>query len=267
MPNPCWWSGKAVRIKLKINTDIMKREQSKKKLCLALDVDQLSKATDMARRLKDYVGIFKIGLQLFTKEGPKTVETIRDLGGNVFLDLKFHDIPNTVGHAVRMATKTGAYMINIHAAGGSEMMRAAVEAAEEESEKSNIPKPVILAVTVLTSTNNIILSKELRVNYEIESQVIHFAKLAQSVNVSGVVASPKEISAIRNTCGNDFIILTPGIRPAWSTAMDDQKRVTTPGEAIRLGADYIVVGRPILNADDPIKAAEKILNEMESEVS
>ena len=244
--------------------NIITREQAKKKLCLALDVDTLSKAKEMVRLLKDYVGVFKIGLQLFTKEGPKTVESIRNLGGNVFLDLKFHDIPNTVGNAARVATKMGAYMFNIHAAGGSEMMRAAVEAVKEESQKSNIPKPIILAVTVLTSINNAILSKEMNLNGEVKDQVLHFAELAQSSNIPGVVASPEEISVIRNKCGSDFIILTPGIRPIWSTTKDDQKRVTTPGEAIRLGADYIVIGRPILNANDPVKASDKILTEMVS---
>lgn len=244
--------------------DIMKRDEAKEKLCLALDVDTLSKAKEMVRLLKDYVGVFKVGLQLFTKEGPKTVETIRNLGGNVFLDLKFHDIPNTVGNAARLATKMGVYMFNIHAAGGSEMMRAAVEAVKEESQKSSIPKPIILAVTVLTSINNAILSKEMNLNGEVKDQVMHFAELAQSSKVPGVVASPEEISAIRNKCGSDFIILTPGIRPIWSTAKDDQKRVTTPGEAIRLGADYIVIGRPILNANDPVEASAKILTEMVS---
>ncbi len=247
-----------------MKTNIITREQAKEKLCLALDVDSLSKAEEMVRLLKDYVGIFKIGLQLFTKEGSKTVETIKNIGGNVFLDLKFHDIPNTVGNAARMATKMGVYMFNIHAAGGSEMMRAAVEAVKEESQKSSFPNPIILAVTVLTSINNAILSKEMNINCGVKDQVLHFADLAQSSQVSGVVASPEEISAIRNKCGNDFIILTPGIRPIWSTAKDDQKRVTTPGEAIKLGADYIVIGRPILNARDPVEASNEILTEMVS---
>lgn len=242
----------------------MKRADAINSLCLALDVDSLSEAKKIVKRLKDYVGLFKIGSQLFTKEGPKTVEAIRDLGGKVFLDLKFHDIPNTVAHSARMATQIGAYMFNVHASGGAEMIRAAVNAVEEESEKSNVPRPIILAVTVLTSINDEILSKELRINYNVKSQVIHLAKLTQRAGASGVVASPKEISAIRRACGNDFVILTPGIRPSWSASKDDQKRITTPGEAMRRGANYIVVGRPILKASDPIDAAERILSEMAS---
>lgn len=240
----------------------MIKKHTKDSLCLALDVDRLSEAKKIVKNLKDFVGLFKIGSQLFTREGPKTVEAINNLGGKVFLDLKFHDIPNTVAHSARMATQLGVYMFNIHSAGGSDMMRAAVDAVEEESEKRNLPRPIILAVTVLTSINDDILSKELRIDYSVKSQVIYFAKLAQRAKVSGVVASPKEISAIRKACGNDFIILTPGIRPLWSASKDDQKRITTPRDAISLGADFIVVGRPILKAENPARAAEKILAEI-----
>lgn len=240
----------------------MRKREIKESLCLALDVDSLREATKIVKRLKDYIGLFKIGSQLFTKEGPKTVEAINNLGGNVFLDLKFHDIPNTVAHAARMVTQIGAYMFNIHAAGGSEMMRAAVEAVEEESAKRNITRPILLAVTVLTSINDEILSNELRIKHSVKSQVIHFAKLAQEAAVSGVVASPNEITVIRKACGNDFVILTPGIRPSWSIGRDDQKRITAPRDAIRLGADFIVIGRPILTAKNQVIAAEKILAEI-----
>lgn len=240
----------------------MQVEQAKERLCLALDVDGLDEATKVARLLKDQVGLFKVGPYLFTKEGPKTVEAIQRNGGKVFLDLKFHDIPNTVANAVRMATKLGVYMLNIHAAGGSEMMRAAVEAVEEESQRYNLPKPIVLAVTVLTSINDVILSEELRIKHDVFSQVIHLAKIAQSSGISGCVASPKEILGLRKACGKDFIILTPGIRPVWSATKDDQKRSTTPEEAITRGADYIVIGRPILRSSDPVKATEQVLAEM-----
>ena len=241
----------------------MQVEQAKEKLCLALDVDGLDEAIKFADLLKDRVGLFKVGPFLFTKEGPKTIEAIQSKGGKVFLDLKYHDIPNTVANAVRMATRLGVYMLNVHASGGSEMMRAAVEAVEEESQKHNLPKPILLAVTILTSINDVILSEELRIKHEVFSQVIHLAKISQSSGIDGCVASPKEITGIRKACGKDFIILTPGIRPAWSvTTKDDQKRITTPGEAITHGADYIVIGRPILKSNDPAKAVEKVLEEM-----
>jgi orotidine-5'-phosphate decarboxylase len=240
----------------------MKENNLKNKICLALDVDSYNNAKNFVKQLKEFIGMFKIGSQLFTKEGPKIVEGVRNLGGDVFLDLKFHDIPNTVANASRMATRLGVKMFNIHASGGSEMMRAAVEAAAEESQKCNLPIPVILAVTVLTSVDDTILSKEMRVPYKVKDQVVHLAKLAQSSRVQGVVASPNEVSAIRESCGTEFVILTPGIRPTWSAGKDDQKRITTPRDAINLGADYIVIGRPILKADDPIEAAIKVLDEL-----
>jgi len=231
-------------------------------LCLALDVDELEEAIKIARLLKEHVGLFKIGPQLFTKEGPKIVDTIKNIGGEVFLDLKYHDIPNTVANSVRMATRLGVYMLNIHASGGREMMRAAVEAVEEESQKRSLCKPIILAVTVLTSLNDNILSEELRIKHDVLSQVIHLAKIAQSAGINGCVASPKEILGVREACGQNFIILTPGIRPSWAQRPDDQKRITTPKEAARRGADFIVIGRPILAASDPVEAAEKVLGEI-----
>ncbi|MBF0606173.1 MAG: orotidine-5'-phosphate decarboxylase [Candidatus Magnetobacterium sp. LHC-1] len=242
----------------------MRKTDVRNSLCLALDVDSLSEAMEMVKLLKDYVGLFKIGSQLFTKEGPKAVEAINNIGGRVFLDLKFHDIPNTVAQAARMATRIGAYVFNVHACGGSAMMRAAVDAAEEEADKGSLPSPVILAVTVLTSINDEVLRSELNVSSDVRGHVIDLARLAQRAGVSGVVASPREILLLREACGGDFVILTPGIRPSWSTGKDDQKRITTPGEAMRLGADYIVVGRPILKANNPVDAVEQILADMVS---
>lgn len=240
----------------------MTRKQAINRLCLALDVERISEAKKYVKLLRNQIGIFKIGSQLFTNEGPKAVEAVRNLGGKVFLDLKFHDIPNTVANSARMAVKIGAYIFNIHASGGFEMMRAAVDAVKEESDKNNESPPIVLAVTVLTSINDSILSKDLRINYTARSQVLHLARLAQRAQISGVVSSPNEITAIRKKCGEDFIILTPGIRPKWSAGKDDQKRITTPGDAIKLGANYIVIGRPILKANDPQQAVDQIIDEM-----
>lgn len=242
----------------------MELEQARNRLCLALDVDCLEDAVAAAKLLKGRVGIFKVGSQLFTKEGPRAVELIKKYGGEVFLDLKFHDIPNTVANSVRMAVQLGVYMLNIHASGGSQMMQAAVAGLEEECHKNNCRRPILLAVTVLTSISDTILSSEIGVSSCVKDQVEHLAKLARASGVDGVVASPHEITTIRNACGNDFVILTPGIRPAW-TSTDDQKRITTPGEALRLGADYIVIGRPILKSSDPALATERILSEMVSQ--
>jgi orotidine-5'-phosphate decarboxylase len=237
-------------------------KQNKERICLALDVDSLDEGLKLVKLLKDYVGIFKIGVHLFTKEGPKAVEKIIKIGGKVFLDLKYHDIPNTVANAARMATKMGVYMFDVHSSGGSEMMKATVDAVNEESEKNNLPKPIILAITVLTSLNDEILNNELKISNNVQKQVIQLAKLAKSSNIDGVVASPKEITVIRKACGKDFTILTPGIRPAGS-GEDDQKRITTPSDAIKLGADFIVIGRPILKAKDPVEASNKILSEID----
>lgn len=232
------------------------------KICLALDVDSSKDALELVTLLKDYVGVFKIGSHLFTKVGPEIIKDVKKLGGEVFLDLKYHDIPNTVANAVKMATRMGVYILNIHASGGYDMMRAAVEAAEVESKERNARKPILLAVTILTSLTDRILSEELRVNYDVLSQVVHFAELSKSAGIDGCVASPKEIVAIRKACGDNFVILTPGIRPAWATAKDDQKRITTPTEAIKSGANYIVIGRPLIKADAPVKAAKKLLDEL-----
>lgn len=232
-----------------------------KKICLALDVDSMEDALRLTSELKDSVGVFKIGKQLFTRYGPSIVEKINKAGGNVFLDLKFHDIPNTVSLAAREATRLGVGIFNVHACGGSEMMKSAVKKTSEAALEFGVQKPLLLAVTVLTSLSDEILKKEIRSRNNVKSQVLHYASLAKSSGLDGVVASPQEIKVIRKKCGKDFIILTPGIRPLWSQK-NDQKRTMTPREAIEAGANYIVIGRPITAHENPREAAQMVLQEL-----
>jgi orotidine-5'-phosphate decarboxylase len=206
--------------------------------------------------------MFKVGSQLFTAAGPDFVREIVAKGGRVFLDLKFHDIPNTVAAACREAVRLGVSLFNVHAAGGSEMMRRAVEATAETSVREGIEKPDLIAVTVLTSANAASL-REIGIANEVEAQVKMLAGLAAASGMDGVVASPHEIAPIRSIVTREkFLLVTPGVRPA-AAAHDDQKRVMTPAEAVRAGADYIVIGRAILKAPDPLRAAREIVEEME----
>ena len=232
------------------------------KIILALDVPDLESAEGLVNKLKEHVRVFKVGTQLFTAEGKRVIEMINKNNGKVFLDLKFHDIPNTVKGAVESAVKLGVYMIDVHASGGYEMMKAAADAAKQKSKEIGIERPLILGVTVLTSINNEILKNEMNVNKDVNEQVVCLAKLAKSAGLDGVVASPNEIKSIREACGEDFIVLTPGIRPS-KDELNDQKRVMTPRQAIKKGADFIVVGRPITNAENPVEAAKNIIKEME----
>lgn len=235
---------------------------ARERLVLALDVNNFKKAEELVDKLTDYVGVFKIGNQLFTAEGTKVIKMVQEKGGKVFLDLKFHDIPNTVARAAEVVSKLGVYIFDIHTSGGYEMMKAAVEASKKLSFALGISKPLILGVTLLTSINQEILEKEIGIKKSLEEQVVHLAKLAKAAGLDGVVASPWEIKALRAACGEGFVILTPGIRLAGKSD-DDQKRTMTPQEAIKLGADFIVIGRPITNATNPVKASQEILKEME----
>jgi orotidine-5'-phosphate decarboxylase len=238
------------------------RLSARERLVLALDVDNFESAKKLVEKLNNYVGVFKVGSQLFTAEGTKIIKMINEKGGKVFLDLKFHDIPNTVARSAEVATKLGVYIFNVHTFGGYEMMKVAAEAVKKTSLALGINKPLILGVTLLTSINQEILEKEIGVKRKLKEQVVDLARLAQDAGLDGVVASPQEIKEIRKACGEDFVILTPGIRPA-NESKDDQKRVMTPGEALKLGSDFLVVGRPIRNASHPVEAAKKILEEME----
>ena len=187
--------------------------EAKDKICLAIDVKTTEDAQALVSELKDYVGVYKVGKELFTNVGPDIVKAIVDNGGKVFLDLKYHDIPNTVAKAGEAATKLGVYMFNVHCSGGKAMMEAVAESVKKTAEENNIPRPLVLGVTILTSISQEALNNELKVPGTVEEQVVHFAKLAQESGLDGVVASPKEIKAIRKACGKEFIIVTPGIRP------------------------------------------------------
>ncbi len=231
---------------------------ARERLIFALDVESFEEAERWVRLLHDKVGIFKVGKQLFTRCGPEVVRMIQDQGGDVFLDLKYHDIPNTVAKAGVEACKLGVRIFNVHALGGKAMMAKVVE---ESVACSCANRPLRIAVTILTSSTEETL-KGVGIDRPVAEMVPRLANLTKQAGMDGVVASPKEVGLIREACGDDFIIITPGVRPAFA-ALDDQKRVTTPAEAIAAGADYLVIGRPISAADDPVAAAQLILDEME----
>lgn len=235
----------------------------KDKIIIPLDVSTEGEAIELVRQLKDHVGAFKIGLELFNSAGPRIIESVREAGAEkIFYDCKFHDIPNTVAGAARAAVRMGVWMFNLHAAGGSAMMRAAAEAAADEAHRLGIEAPIIIGVTVLTSISQEILSEELGVPAMLRNYVPHLAQLAQRSGLGGVVASPHEIAAIKAACGSGFLVVTPGVRPSWSAA-NDQKRIMTPKDAVRNGADYLVIGRAITSTDDRVAAVEKIIDELE----
>lgn len=236
---------------------------AKERLIVALDVESAGEARRVAAALRGEAGMFKIGSQLFTAEGPALVREMVAAGERVFLDLKFHDIPNTVAAASREAVRLGVSLFNVHAAGGSEMMRRAADATAEESSRLGITPPLLLGVTVLTSSDVTVMTETGIGAQTIERQVGRLARLAADSGLDGVVASPREIGLVREAVVRaGFAIVTPGVRPA-STSHDDQRRVMTPEEAARSGADFIVVGRAILKASDPAGAARAIVEEME----
>jgi orotidine-5'-phosphate decarboxylase len=232
------------------------------KIIFALDVEHFSEAQRWVNILRDRVGMFKVGKQLFTHAGPKVVDMIRKKDQRVFLDLKFHDIPNTVAKAGEEATKLEVAMFNLHALGGLEMMKKTVEASRETAKSLGIPRPLILAVTILTSMDESVM-KEVGIQGPILEEVGRLALLSMKSGVDGVVASPQEIGIIRERCGGKFLIVTPGIRLP-SGKKDDQKRTLSPKEAISNGADYLVIGRPIKEAKDPLEAVQKIIEDISS---
>jgi len=226
------------------------------KLIVALDVPDLDKAKGLMKQLGGEVKRVKIGLELFTKEGSAVIDLANEQGFEVFLDLKLHDIPNTVSSAVKQIAGLNVFMTTLHCLGGLEMLQAAKSALKESKSK-----PLLVGVTVLTSHNEKSLQQELGIAGSVQENVLRYAKLAKQAGLDGVVASPHELQVLKSTLGDSFKVVTPGVRPAGSDTQD-QKRVMTPREAIQLGADYIVVGRPITQAKDPKGAALKILEEI-----
>ena len=234
-------------------------------LLVALDVDTVAEARALADRLRGVGGGFKIGSRLFTSVGPRFVEELASRGDRVFLDLKFHDIPNTVAGAIAAATRLGVWMVNVHASGGSAMMRAARAAADEEAARRGRPAPLLIAVTMLTSLDLPALT-EIGLIASVTAQVERLAMLTESAGLDGVVASPQEIAIIRRACGPGFRIVTPGIRGA-GDAKGDQSRTLSAADALAAGASYLVVGRPIIAAADPRAAAERIAAECRGHAS
>ncbi len=231
------------------------------RLIVALDVESLARAEALLERLEGLVSTFKVGSQLFTAAGPPAVELIQKRGGKVFLDLKYHDIPNTVAGAVREAARLGVAMLTLHASGGLAMLEAGAKAAKTAASEFKLAKPLCLVVTVLTSLDRAALQRELNVPFSVEGQVLHLAQLAKAAGADGSVAAPQEIRTLRRGLGREWVIVTPGVRPVESEA-GDQARVATPEAALKAGADYLVVGRPITEAADPAKAALSILDAM-----
>ncbi|MBI4689453.1 MAG: orotidine-5'-phosphate decarboxylase [Nitrospirae bacterium] len=233
----------------------------KEKLIIALDVSDPDYALELVDKFGDQIEIYKVGLELYTSAGPKIIEEIHKRKKRVFLDLKFHDIPNTVLKASVAAARLGVFMFNVHASGGLDMMKRCREAVTEVCLKENLRRPRIFGITVLTSLSEEILKQELGIQHGLNAHVRHLSGLALKAGLDGVVASGHEVSKIKHHCGESFLIITPGIRPSWQPP-DDQMRTMTPKQAIKEGADYIVMGRSILNHTDPLKAIELISVEM-----
>jgi orotidine-5'-phosphate decarboxylase len=232
------------------------------RLIIALDVETADEARRVVAETTHFAGAFKIGLQLFVSEGPRFVSELCDAGYKVFLDLKFHDIPNTVAKAGIEAARLGVWMFNIHALGGNEMMRRCVSEVGNFCQSANISQPKIIAVTVLTSSSDDTL-REIGIEATAGDEVIRLAGLAETAGLDGVVASARETKLIRQSRGNKFLIVTPGIRPS-DASNNDQQRVMTPADAMQAGSDHLVIGRPITSATDMSAAAEKIFNEISS---
>jgi orotidine-5'-phosphate decarboxylase len=232
-------------------------EQARDKIIFALDVHGLADIDRWAAQLAGHVGMFKVGKELFTSSGPEAVRTVQRHGGRVFLDLKYHDIPTTVAKAMVEAARLGVQLANLHALGGAEMMATAAAAVRKEFGDE---RPRLLAVTILTSSTVETL-RQVGIERPVEEMVVRLACLAKDSGMDGVVASPLEIGPIRAACGPDFLIVTPGVRPSFAS-LDDQKRVMTPAEAVAAGADYLVIGRPIAKAVDPVAATRMIVDEI-----
>lgn len=236
--------------------------KAKERLIVALDVKTPEEAERLIDVLSPEVDVFKVGIAPFTGYGQVVLNKLEEAGKKVFLDLKFHDIPNTVKNAAYVSAAKGVFMLNFHCIGGENMLRAAVEGAREASAALGKKPPILLGVTVLTSMDESQM-KSIGLAGSVEEKVVEFARLARRAGLDGVVASAQEAAVIKENTGKDFVVVTPGVRPDWAAA-GDQKRIVTPKKAMENGADYIVVGRPIIQAPDPREAARRIIEEMES---
>ncbi len=252
------------------NDSLTEKEiEARKRVCLPLDgLNTLEEVKAMVEELSPVVGLFKIGKESFTRFGPEVVRLVHDNGAEVFLDLKYHDIPNTVKGAAKAATKLGVYMFNVHASGGSEMMKAAVAGVKEavDESKDNCRKPKIIAVTILTSIDDEIMNTELNIPGKVEDQVLCFAQLTNASELDGIVCSAADLYAIKDKLPEDFMYVTPGIKGPNTQAGSDQKRVFTPGNAVKDGSTILVIGRAITAAEDRVKAAKEVLADMAKEL-
>lgn len=239
----------------------MKKMRPRDRIIIALDVGDAESCKNLLDILCPTIKMFKVGSQLFTAAGQEIINAIKRKSASVFLDLKFYDIPGTAAKAAASATNLGVGMFNMHALGGLEMMRKAAESSKKVSERLNIKHPLLLGVTVLTSMDKKDL-EGLGIDREPGDLAIFLAELAKKAGLDGVVASAEEIRPIKKRLGEDFVVVVPGIRPAWA-GKDDQKRTATPREALERGADYIVIGRPVIEAEDPKAAVERIIGEIE----
>ena len=233
------------------------------KIIVALDVDSAREACELVRELSPPLNYFKVGSRLFVACGPSIIREIKELGARVFLDLKFHDIPNTVAEAAEVVTRYGVNMFNIHLSGGREMIKAAVNRVSATTEKLGLPRPLVLGVTVLSSMNEEMLQQEGAVSRPLDEHVVELTRMGLECGLDGVIASPREALLLRERCGRDFTIVTPGVRPTWA-AQDDQQRILTPKEALRAGASYLVIGRPIIRHPAPAQAVEQIIAEIDN---
>lgn len=234
----------------------------KERIILALDLDNFNDAKKLILLIKEHIKVFKIGNQMFTQNGQEIIRVLKENGCSVFLDLKFHDIPNTVARAGEEATRMGVLMFNIHTSGGHLMMKECADSCKKLAQSHGLQLPFIIGVTILTSLgqNDLI---NLGFNRKIKDQVLHLASMAKEAGLDGVVCSPEEVRDIKKLCGKDFLTVVPGIRPTWSQK-DDHQRLSTPKMAFEQGADYIVIGRPITSAKDPLEAIKKIHEEIEA---
>jgi orotidine-5'-phosphate decarboxylase len=237
--------------------------KSKERLIVALDCESIEEAKRWIENLREDVGLFKIGLELYARYGTQVFDLMKGVDIPLFFDCKFMDIPNTVGGASRGLVGRGIKMFNVHATGGTDMMKAALRAVEEEAEKQKTQRPLVIAVTILTSITRDILEEEIGIKQSVEATVGRFALLTKKAGLDGVVCSANEVGTIRKLCGDKFLTVTPGIRPAWA-GDDDQKRIVTPAQAIKNGSDYIIIGRPITRAKNMVDAARRIVEEMQT---